>query len=73
MKGCEAVTTDFGLLLGSHVGHQVANAVAVSELVVVPGRGKKKENRRRDLEAHDGGMCGCKISSASNKPTMRPA
>lgn len=26
----------FALLLGSHVGHQVADTVAVSELVVVP-------------------------------------
>lgn len=25
------------LLLGSHVGHQVADAVAVAELIVIPG------------------------------------
>lgn len=35
--GREAVTSDVSLLLASHVGHQVADAVAVSELVVVPG------------------------------------
>lgn len=33
------VTADdwFGLLLGGHVGHQVADTVAVAELIVVPG------------------------------------
>lgn len=34
-----AVTSDrlVGLLLGRHVGHQVADTVAVPKLVVVPG------------------------------------
>ena len=41
------VTSDrlVGLLLGAHVGHEVAHAVAVSELVVVPGgEARKKVN-----------------------------
>lgn len=41
----EAWTTDSRLLLGSHVGHQVANAVAVSELVVIPGQKKNKSKK----------------------------
>lgn len=53
VKSC---ASDFSLLLGSHVGHQVAHAVAVSKLVVVPGGRKKREreNRRRDYEPTDG-------------------
>lgn len=37
-----AVTAGFGLLLGSHVSHQVTDTVAVSELIVVPGRENKR-------------------------------
>ena len=34
-----AVTSDWllGLLLGGHVGHQVADTLAVGKLIVVPG------------------------------------
>lgn len=31
------------LLLGSHVGHQVTDTVAVAKLIVVPG-GEQREN-----------------------------
>lgn len=37
----KAVTASLVLLLGSHVSHQVADAVAVSKLVVIPGWGQK--------------------------------
>lgn len=37
----KAATASLVLLLGGHVSHQVADAVAVSKLVVVPGWGTK--------------------------------
>lgn len=46
----KAATASLVLLLGGHVSHQVTDAVAVSELVVVPGRGPKiKKGISRNL------------------------